>query len=219
MMPRVTEEVKHHLSVVGARIPVDQGLTLSCFGIMYEDQNSKCMGCGVKSACVVETRSLGLDKITPHPSILGTRPMRVPLVNVGHNASEDEDTSEPTVPRRMLPIVPSDDKINERSIEIINFLDANFKRAEQAINDHTEEKVISYALKSGGTSKSPILWLNKTPPYGDISLRFTKPSPALKSKLHQETSNGLYLPKTATAKEAIKLIEALANEKSRSRSS
>ncbi len=204
MLSKINEEVKHHLSVVNARLPVDQGLALSCFGIMYEDQHQKCMGCGVKSACVVETRSLGLDKITPHPSILGSRTNRIPAVNI------DLLTSDGQVPIRALPTIPVDDSVNERSVEIINFLNSNFKRAEQSRKDSSQEKIISYALKQG--SKSPILWLSKNPDDGELSLRFTRPSSQLKKKLVQ-VANGYYLDKNASVKDSIKLIEQLANEK------
>ena len=204
MLSKINEEVKHHLSVVNARLPVDQGLALSCFGIMYEDQHPKCMGCGVKSACVVETRSLGLDKITPHPSILGSRTNRIPAVNI------DLPTSDNQAPIRALPTIPVDDSVNERSVEIINFLNSNFKRAEQSRKDSSQEKIISYALKQG--SKSPILWLSKNPDDGELSLRFTRPSSQLKKKLVQ-VANGYYLDKNASVKDSIKLIEQLANEK------
>ena len=116
MLTKITQEVQHHLSVIGARWPVDHGMSMSCFGIMYDEQNSKCMGCGVKSSCVVETRSLGLDKITPHPSILGGR-NRVPAINV--DVPPNDSTSRP------LPAIQLDNTINERSIEIVNFLNAN----------------------------------------------------------------------------------------------
>ena len=204
MLPKLSDEVRHHLSVVGARIPVDQGnLALSCFGIMYEDQNAKCMGCGIKSACVVETRSLGLDKITPHPSILG-RSVRTPAVNV--DLPEFGTQANP----RAMPAIPMDEGVNERSIEIVNFLNTNFQRAEQAKKDDSQEKIISYALKHG--SKSPILWLGKSSEDGELSLRFTRPSKDLKNKLVQ-VANGFYLDKNSSVKEAMKLIEALANEK------
>jgi|688.fasta_scaffold116893_3 thermostable 8-oxoguanine DNA glycosylase len=206
MINKINEEVRHHLSTVGARLPVDQGLTLSCFGIMFEDQNQKCMGCGVKSACVVETRSLGLDKITPHPSILGSRTNRVPAVNIDvplHELSGQTAS-------RALPAIPVDDTVNERSIEITNFLNANFKRAEQARKDNSQEKIISYALKQG--SKSPILWMSKNSDDGELSLRFTRPSAAIKKKLVQ-VANGYYLDKNTSVKDSIKLIEQLANEK------
>lgn len=206
MLPKLDDEVRHHLLVVGARIPVDQGsLALSCFGIMYEDQNSKCMGCGIKSACVVETRSLGLDTITPHPSILG-RSVRTPSVNV--DLTEFGPYSNP----REMPAIPMDDGVNERSLEIINFLNTHFKRAEQAKKDDSQDKIISYALKQG--SKSPILWLGKSSEEGELSLRFTGPSKDLKNKLVQ-VANGFYLDNNISVKEAIKLIEALANEKTK----
>ena len=204
MVSKLGDEVRHHLLVVGARVPVDHGnLALSCFGIMYEDQNAKCMGCGIKSACVVETRSLGLDKITPHPSILG-RSVRTPAVNV--DLPESGIQASP----RVMPAIPVDEGVNERSIEIINFLNTNFKRAEQAKKDDSQEKIVSYALKQG--SKSPILWLGKSSDDGELSLRFTRPSKDLRSKLVQ-VANGYYLDKNTSVKEAVKLIEALANEK------
>jgi hypothetical protein len=164
------------------------------------------MGCGVKSACVVETRSLGLDKITPHPSILGSRTNRVPAVNIDvplHELSGQTAS-------RALPAIPVDDTVNERSIEITNFLNANFKRAEQARKDNSQEKIISYALKQG--SKSPILWMSKNSDDGELSLRFTRPSAAIKKKLVQ-VANGYYLDKNTSVKDSIKLIEQLANEK------
>ena len=170
---------------------------------MYEDQNAKCMGCGIKSACVVETRSLGLDKITPHPSILG-RSVRTPAVNV--DLPEFGTQANP----RAMPAIPMDEGVNERSIEIVNFLNTNFKRAEQAKKDDSQEKIISYALKHG--SKSPSLWLGKSSEDGELSLRFTRPSKDLKNKLVQ-VANGFYLDKNSSVKEAMKLIEALANEK------
>ena len=200
-LTKVTQEVHHHLSIIGARLPVDQGMAMSCFGIMYDEQNAKCMGCGVKSSCVVETRSLGLDKITPHPSILGGR-NRVPAINVDVPLNESAS--------RTMPLIPQDTAINERSIEIVNFLNANFKRAEQARKDNSQEKIVSYALKQG--SKSPILWLSKSNDDSDLSLRFTRPSSTLKKKLVQ-VANGYYLDKNTPVKDAIKLIEALANEK------
>lgn len=204
MVSKLGDEVRHHLQVVGARVPVDHGnLALSCFGIMYEDHNAKCMGCGIKSSCVVETRSLGLDKITPHPSILG-RSVRTPAVNV------DLPESGLQASPRVMPAIPVDEGVNERSIEIINFLNTNFKRAEQTKKDDSQEKVVSYALKQG--SKSPILWLGKSLDDGELSLRFTSPSKDLKSKLVQ-VANGYYLNKNTSVKEAIKLIEALVNEK------
>jgi hypothetical protein len=204
MLSKINEEVKHHLSVVNARLPVDQGLALSCFGIMYEDQHPKCMSCGIKSACVVETRSLGLDKITPHPSILGSRTNRIPAVNI------DLPSNDSQTPIRSLPAIPIDDSVNERSVEIINFLNSSFKRAEQSRKDSSQEKIVSYALKQG--SKSPILWLSKNPDDGELYLRFTRPSPQLKKKLVQ-VANGYYLDKNTSVKESIKLIEQLANEK------
>jgi hypothetical protein len=68
---------------------------------------------------------------------------------------------------------------------------------------------VSYALKQG--SKSPILWLSKSPD-DEIALRFTRPSPSLKKKLTQ-VANGYYLDRNTPVKEAIKLIETLANDK------
>jgi hypothetical protein len=111
---------------------------------------------------------------------------------------------------RVMPTVPVDEGVNERSIEIINFLNTNFKRAEQAKKDDSQEKIVSYALKQG--SKSPILWLGKSSDDGELSLRFTRPSKDLRNKLVQ-VANGYYLDKNTSVKEAVKLIESLANEK------
>lgn len=210
-LKQLTDEVKHHLGQIKARIPVDNGLGLSCYGIMYDESHSKCMGCGHRMTCVVETRSLGLDKITPHPTILG-RPLRIPTVNVhvGGQSAERPRTS-----TRALPTIPNDDIVDERGIEIINFLDSNFKRAEQSRKDSSDEKIVSYALKGSDVPKSPILWLDKNPD-GTMSLRFTKPPKDVADKLVKPTPNGLYLPPSLSAKESIKLIEAHANYKSKS---
>lgn len=205
MVNRVNDEVKRHMQVVGARVPADQGVTLSCFGIMYEDANPKCMGCGAKSACVVETRSLGLCDITPHPSILGARSSRVPAVNI--------DTATAAT-RRSLPQVPDDD-MGVNYVKIVDYLNANFKRAEQAMKDAPHEKITSFALTTtgqDGISKSPIFWMSKNTGDGNVTIRFTKPSDALKAKLHQ-VANGYYLPKDITAEQAIKLIDELVHEK------
>jgi hypothetical protein len=205
MVNRVNDEVKRHMQVIGARVPADQGATLSCYGIMYEDANHKCMGCGVKSACVVETRSLGLCEITPHPSILGARSSRVPAVNI--------DTATAAV-RRSMPQVPDDD-MGVNYVKIVDYLNTHFKRAEQALKDAPHEKITSFALNTAGgegVSKSPIFWMSKNSSDGNVSIRFTKPSEALKAKL-QQVANGYYLPKDITAEEAIKLIDELVHEK------
>jgi hypothetical protein len=210
-LKNLTDEVKHHLEHIKARIPVDNGLGISCFGVMYDESHSKCMGCGHRTTCVVETRSLGLDKITPHPTILG-RPLRIPAVNV--QVGEAPSNERPRVSSKALPAIPNDDLVDERSIEIINFLDANFKRAEQSRKDNSDEKIVSYALKGSDVPKSPILWLDKNPD-GNMSLRFTKPPKDVASKLVKPTPNGLYLSPSSSAKEAIRLIEAHANHKSK----
>jgi hypothetical protein len=211
-LKNLTDEVKHHLGLIKARIPVDNGLGMSCFGVMYDEGNSKCMGCGHKSTCVVETRSLGLDKITPHPSILG-RPVRIPVVNV-HVEESGPSRERPRANHTPLPAIPNDDIVDERSMEIINFLDTNFKRAEQSRKDRSDEKIVSYALKGADVPKSPILWLDKNPD-GSMSLRFTKPPEDVAAKLVKPTPNGMYLSPLTTAREAIKLIEAHANHKSK----
>ena len=208
----LTDEVKHHLVLIKARIPVDNGLGISCFGIMYDESHTKCMGCGHRTTCVVETRSLGLDKITPHPTILG-RPLRIPIVDV----HVGETPERPRVGSRSLPTIPNDDIVDERGIEIVNFLDSNFKQAEQSRKkDNSDDKVVSYALNGSDVPKSPIMWLGKNPD-GSMSLRFTKPPKDVANKLVKLTPNGLYLSPSSTAREAIKLIEAHADYKSKPR--
>jgi hypothetical protein len=54
--------------------------------------------------------------------------------------------------------------------------------------------------------------LGKSSEDGELSLRFTRPSKDLRNKLVQ-IANGFYLDKNSSVKEAMKLIEALANEK------
>jgi hypothetical protein len=54
--------------------------------------------------------------------------------------------------------------------------------------------------------------MSKNSDDGELSLRFTRPSAAIKKKLVQ-VANGYYLDKNTSVKDSIKLIEQLANEK------
>ena len=180
---------------------------------MFDEDNSKCAGCGNKAACAVETRTVGLDQITPSPTLIGPKAQRCPAINISIEGDYVRFDS-PTIPTKLNPTAtatataPSQKPVvtDSRSEEILVHLRGSFKRS-----------VIEYRDKSGMVDAyslegipSPILWQSSKG--GQFTLRFTRPSPEIASRL-KRIVNGHYLPDDMPVSEAKELIDLHANSK------
>ena len=201
----LNDEVKHHLQIVGARVPEDNGISQSCFGIQYDSSNSKCESCGRNSSCSVETVSLGLDQIVPSPSILGPKTQRCPSIQV---VSEDGLLKVDTLPG--VPVEASTAIPNEAVEDLTVFLREHFKSATIKPKSKNVEQQEAFSLRTG-EKNSPILWLKKCG--NQRRLLFTKPSAEVSTKL--EKDRGFYLKENTPIEEAKALIAKHADEKSR----
>jgi hypothetical protein len=236
---RLSPEIKHHLGVIKAVVPQETSVGLDCFGIMFEDHDTKCRGCGVKSACAVQTRSVGLDKITPHPSVLGKSVKTPHVLPEAQEEPAQEESPVATSAPVTLPSVPEETPENveqpqrvqlavqqvspavastilsaEVGLSLESFLSSHFKRTEKETEGDPGGKTISFTFSN--TNISPILWLTATVG-GQYRLRFTKPSKAIEAHLVIAKSGGRYVPNTLPMEEIIALITAFSTEKSHER--
>lgn len=219
MVNKLTPTDKANLRTIGAVVPeISSAGLINCFGIMHDASNSKCQACGMKSACSVRTEQVGLDVITPHPTLLG-RSTRMPVVSIdpddmGRHEAPASSLSMPPVPEDDESSLSEDPDSTERTAKIVAFLTTTFRS--QNIRDSAGSAItqVGYGIR-GPSNPSPILWrvLSGRTDRDPIRLRFTKPSPALAAKLEKDGSH-FYLPTMVSVGEAIQLISKHADEKS-----
>jgi hypothetical protein len=178
---KLTPELNTALVKVGAKLPVSNGLSLNCFGVLFEASNKICNICGKREACRVEASSIGLDKVVPHPTVLGVKQMRIPTLTVD---------APPQLP------VP-----NDRNDGIHSYLNETFNQS--LINRDTYYRHREW---ESGRRPPQIFCVITSVPSEHIQLRFCKPHSSIRPALDKRR-NGWYLPDGVEVDEAIELIE------------
>lgn len=184
---KLTEQAKAALIQIGVRVPVSDGLSLACFGSRYNSRAQECQVCSHSEACKTETCSLGLDKVTIHPTLLGIRQARVPTMLL---------SEQPQMP-----------KPSERNDTILAYLNEAF--AKSVVRS---DLLYRHQDVPPGVKASFIFAVVTHGDYNpDIRLRFCAPSHEL-SKLLEKRNSAWYLPNNVSAEKAIELIEQHAAE-------
>lgn len=178
---KLDDVVKGALVKIGAKVPTSNGLSLNCLGVLYDSSNKICSICGHRERCRVEAATFGLDKIVPHPTVLGVRQMRIPTLL-------RESPPQPPVP-------------NDRNDSILSYVNETF--AQSVINRDTYYR---HRESVKGERPPQIFCVITSKPSEHIQLRFCNPSDAVKDKL-EKRRNGWYLPDSMSAESAIELIE------------
>ena len=178
---KLDDRIRASLTKVGAKVPASNGLSLNCLGVLFDANNKICSICGHRDQCRVEAATLGLDKIVPHPTVLGVRQMRIPTLIT-------ESAPQPPVP-------------NDRNDGILSYVNETF--AASVINNDTYYR---HRESNKGERPPQIFCIITSRPSECIQLRFCNPSEALKAKLDKRR-NGWYLPDTTSVEEAVELIE------------
>lgn len=210
---RVTDEVTTFLNVVGAKVPeLHNGSTvLSCFGVLYQKTDPRCMNCGLQVSCRTEAANYGLGEITFSPKLLhANKQVRIPAIiprsslgsplisssRIDETVIEDNDERDD-----LIPVMNS-----SRDEEIFNYLSDNFRRTKY-------DGSIYFKHKDALPSKKVkfIFWVGSGQDGGPLKLRFCKPSEGM-NELLVRRKNGQYLPDHISASESIVLIDRHAKE-------
>jgi hypothetical protein len=201
---RVNADVKirEWLMAVGAKIPELRGPTMTCFGILYNKGNRVCEACSVKGPCSVEAANFGLGEMLLHPEVLGARQIRVATLGAPMSPPAAVMSTPTSAP--LGDVIIEDSANAERDDEIMNHLNESFC----TINIHRGGRdEIGY--RYSGKGKIIFCVSRKA---GSLALRFSSPTSVLKGKL-ETVKNGHYLPKDASAAQAIELIDIHAKAK------
>ena len=179
---KLTDVAVQALKKVGAKIPESNGLSLTCFGVLFDKHNKICSICGHRDACKVSAATVGLDEVVPHPAVLGVKQTRIPTLVKNPDAAPS--------------VVPS-----ERTDSILSYLTETFSSA--TINEDT---YFRFNENDPGDRSPQLFCVVTSVPSEHIQLRFCNPSEELKEQL-EKRRNGWYLKDTATVNEAIGLID------------
>lgn len=174
---KVDSRVEDLLQTAGAIPPKFNGSTLSCFGVLYQQNHRICNACGQRDSCAVQAKNVGLGDITLSPKLLGTKLTRTPTLLHSH-------------PRNTPPVTAS-----RRDMTIGEFLYANYRRV-------THNGEIYFQPKEFTDKTHLIISLSSQLP---MRLRFHAPSTDIKAKLVQR-GTAYYAPDAASADDVIELI-------------
>jgi hypothetical protein len=177
---KVDSEVEDLLEKVGAKAPKFNGTSMSCFGVLYQQGNRICSACGLNQSCRVEAENIGLGEITISSKLLGAKLNRTPYIL----PNADKNSPPPAA--------------NERDMEIIEYLFANFQRV-------TYKGELCFRPKDF-TSKQKLIFCTGTSTV-PLNLKFCSPSAGLKKELNARGGH-YYAPPDMPSEDVIALIDA-----------
>lgn len=204
----VDDNIRVHMRNIGARVPELQGNSnlLKCFGILYKADHRACISCSMHDQCRAQAQNIGLGSVTISPKLLGAKGQRISTVCItDSNAKVDviEDTVDvQIVENQDGPEIDND----QRNEEIVTYLASKMKRVM-----NKSETLFRFNDKLSHGKVRYIFIIKDRASGGPFMLRFCKPTEAMKDKLTKNNA-GYYLPATATADEACRLIEQHINE-------
>lgn len=215
---KVTPDIAELLKTVGAKPPVvDANRVLTCYGILWEANNSICRNCDLNAACKAEAANVGLldvalsAKLFPPSAKVRTATKADPTD--GHVETVTEVTPAPERPARAAATPKSTAQ----------------KKPSLVIASAADEEIVSYAEKNfrGFDCHRGRYYTHKENPHtgkgaaylfsfkvinGAQRLRFVEPSEKLAEKL-EKIGLTYYLPLGLDHKMVEKLTERQATEK------
>lgn len=204
------DNVKANLLRVNAILPETLGMTFSCFGVMHNSTRAECRNCSLAGQCETKAKEHGFDEDIIDFSHFPIK------VDMGSGKFIDTQTRTAVLgatPRRVATIdeiadssvaVPLQDASNEdvvRDQEIRGYLNENFKCSKSKVKGelfYRDGKNVIFVLRTKG---------HRT------QIRLCAPSAELQRKLEKE-DRSWSLPTTITAKQAVKLLDTHATQKS-----